>query len=64
MGGRVLAQRLRAQRPGLKVLYMSGYTEELLDIQKVTEPATDFIHKPFTPQGLLEQLRALLDAKA
>jgi PAS domain S-box-containing protein len=64
MGGRVLAQRLRAQRPGLKVLYMSGYTEELLDVQKGIEPGTDFIHKPFTPQGLLEQLRALLDAKA
>jgi len=61
MGGRVLAERLRCLRPGLKVLYMSGYTEELLDIQKCVEPSSDFIHKPFSPQGLQEQVRALLD---
>jgi len=61
MGGRVLAERLRGLRPGLKVLYMSGYTEELLDIQKCVEPSSDFIHKPFSPQGLQEQVRALLD---
>jgi CheY-like chemotaxis protein len=61
MGGRVLAERLRCLRPDLKVLYMSGYTEELLDIQKCVEPSSDFIHKPFSPQGLQEQVRALLD---
>jgi DNA-binding response OmpR family regulator len=60
MSGPVLAERLRLVWPGLRVLFMSGYTDRaeplLLD-----EPGTSYIQKPFLPDDLAERLRALLD---
>jgi CheY-like chemotaxis protein len=60
--GVMLVERLRSLAPGLKVLFMSGYTDRQIgDASTLTESAA-FIHKPFTPEGLGRQLRALLDA--
>jgi CheY-like chemotaxis protein len=61
MGGRALADRLQAARPGLRVLYVSGYAEsEVIDHG---EPAaeTAFVQKPFTPEELALQVRSLID---
>jgi len=59
--GLTLAQSLRKQRPGLKVLYMSGYPNEAVQLG-VQEGDTDFIQKPFTQEALAQKLRNLLDA--
>ena len=57
MSGRELADRLRAERPGLKVLYCTGYTEETLGRHGVFDPGTALIPKPFTPDQLARKVR-------
>jgi PAS domain S-box-containing protein len=61
MGGREVATLLGAERPGLRVLFASGYTAEAIARQGVLEPGTDLIHKPFTPDALLHRVRERLD---
>jgi two-component system, cell cycle sensor histidine kinase and response regulator CckA len=61
MGGKELAERLRAHRPGLKVLYMSGYTEKAIAAGGVMPPNTGFVEKPFTVEQLMRRLREILD---
>ncbi len=62
MSGVELAARLTAVRRGLRVLYMSGYTEDTLGQRGVLSPETAFLNKPFTPASLREAVRAVLDA--
>jgi PAS domain S-box-containing protein len=62
MNGRQLAERLRARRPQARVLYMSGYTDHLLDRDGVLEAGLHFLPKPITPAALREAVRAVLDA--
>jgi PAS domain S-box-containing protein len=61
MGGKELAERLRAHRPGLKVLFMSGYTEKAIASGGVMPPNTGFVEKPFTVEQLMRRLREILD---
>ena len=61
MGGREVATVLGTERPGLRVLFASGYTAEAIARQGVLEPGTDLIHKPFTPDALLHRVRERLD---
>jgi two-component system cell cycle sensor histidine kinase/response regulator CckA len=64
MTGRALADRLVAQQTGLRVLYMSGYTETTIADQGVLEPGVYLLHKPFTEEALIRKVREVLDAEA
>jgi len=59
--GPVLAGRLTDRRPGLKVIYMSGYTDEAIAQHDVLMPGIAFLNRPFTPHGLARKLREVLD---
>ena len=63
MNGHELANRLVAARPGLKVLYMSGYTETGIVQQGMLEPGLNFLSKPFQPQELLWKVGEVLAKK-
>jgi FixJ family two-component response regulator len=62
MSGRELSERLAAQRPGMRILYMSGYTDEAIVHHGVREGEAEFIAKPFTPDALARKVRGVLDA--
>jgi PAS domain S-box-containing protein len=62
MNGRMLAERLRGSWPEMKVLYISGYTENVLDPHGPLDPATSYLQKPFAPAVLAQKVRELLDA--
>jgi len=64
MSGPRLAELLGRRHPGLPVLFMSGYSDGLLGSQNVLGPDIAFIEKPFTGDGLLRALGAVLDAAA
>ena len=64
MGGKVLAERLRALRPGLRVLYMSGYTDNAIVHHGVLEADTPFLQKPFSIGDLAAKIRELLAVPA
>jgi two-component system cell cycle sensor histidine kinase/response regulator CckA len=61
MNGRELAERLRALRPGLKCLYMSGYTADVIANRGVLEQGVSFIGKPFSLAVLAEKVREVLE---
>jgi PAS domain S-box-containing protein len=61
MGGIELGQELRRRRPGIRMLYLSGYVENLLAVRGPNESGTDFLEKPFTASALLGRVRRLLD---
>jgi len=61
MNGRELAQRLAVLRPGLKILYMSGYTDHAVVNHGVLDPGTVFLQKPFGPGVLVRKVREILD---
>ena len=63
MNGKELFKILQTQRPQLKLLYMSGYSEAIIAHHGVLEDAANFIQKPFTLENLLKKVRAVLDAK-
>jgi signal transduction histidine kinase len=64
MNGRELADRVRARRPGVRVVYMSGYTPDEVVRQGVLEDQVAFLQKPFTPDHLTARLRLVLDPPA
>jgi hypothetical protein len=61
MGGRVLAERLARSRPGVRIVFMSGYSEELVAAQGLVEHKP-LLEKPFSPDGLAARVRLALDA--
>ncbi len=60
--GRRVAERLRMMRPELRVVYMSGYTEDAIVHHGVLEPGIVLLEKPFTDEDLARTVRAALDA--
>jgi PAS domain S-box-containing protein len=64
MNGRQLAEQLAAQRPGVRVLYVSGYAEGIIEERGVLAPQVAFLRKPFTSEGLAARVRQVLDERA
>ncbi len=64
LGGNILAERLKASYPGLKVLFISGYTDDILRQAERLRAKVPFLSKPFTPTALAQKVRAVLDSFA
>jgi two-component system, cell cycle sensor histidine kinase and response regulator CckA len=62
MSGPELARRLACMRPEMRVLYMSGYSDDTLIRQRAIEHGAAFLQKPFTPKVLAHRVREVLDA--
>ena len=60
--GRELADTIVVRRPGIKILYMSGYTDAAIVHHGVLDEGTIFVQKPFTPAALAAKVRELLDS--
>jgi CheY-like chemotaxis protein len=60
MNGRALADALQSVRPGLKVLYTSGYPEEVIGARGVMGRQVAYLPKPYSPEALVESVRKAL----
>jgi PAS domain S-box-containing protein len=63
MNGRDLARQLQSKWPKLKVLYISGYTDDAVVRHGVLEAGVSFLEKPFTPEALAQKVGQVLDRK-
>ena len=63
MGGKVMAEWLKATYPDLKILFTSGYTDDAIAHHGVLEAGVEFLPKPYTPATLARKVRQLLDEK-
>jgi signal transduction histidine kinase len=61
MSGPQLADRLVPLRPGVKILFMTGYTDDSAVRRRILEPGNHFLQKPFTPRELARKVREILD---
>jgi signal transduction histidine kinase/ActR/RegA family two-component response regulator len=64
LNGREVADRLRADRPGLSVLFMSGYADHAIFGAESLGPETPYLAKPFTASDLLSRIQQTLDARS
>jgi two-component system, cell cycle sensor histidine kinase and response regulator CckA len=62
MSGPQIAEAIRPRHPSLSVIFMSGYADDAIRHHGTLEPGTSFIAKPFTPDGLRQRVREVLDA--
>jgi CheY-like chemotaxis protein len=61
LGGKAMADELAADHPGLKILFMSGYTDDTIAHHGVLDPGVELLLKPYTPADLVRKVRELLD---
>ena len=61
MNGNEFAKTLQARHPGLKVIYTSGYSPEILRKDSLSIHGTNFLPEPYDPQTLLKAVRTCLD---
>jgi FixJ family two-component response regulator len=64
MSGQALAGQLAQSRPGLKVLFMSGYTDNAIAHHGVLDAGIPFLQKPFNPIDLARKVRRVLDTRS
>ena len=64
LGGRELAKKVGALHPDMKVLFVSGYTEDAIQHHGVLDAGTTFLQKPFTLDALARKVREVLDSKS
>jgi len=63
LSGRSLAESLVVARPEIKILYMSGYTADIITQRGILEPEVALLEKPFTKEALLRKVRKVLDGE-
>ena len=63
LSGKELADRAAQLRPDLRILFISGYTDNALEEKGALAQGIELLQKPFTPTVLLSRIRAVLDAK-
>jgi PAS domain S-box-containing protein len=61
MNGKELSDKIQILYPDIKVIFMSGYTDNAISSQGVLEPGLNFLEKPFTAEGLNRKIREVLD---
>ena len=61
MLGKEVAERVRAMRPGIRVVFLSGYAESALSHKGILDPGIVLVEKPFSDVSLLTQIREVLD---
>jgi PAS domain S-box-containing protein len=59
--GKEVSEALRKASPGIKILFASGYTMDIIKTQELQESGFDFIHKPILPKDLVKKVREILD---
>jgi DNA-binding response OmpR family regulator len=62
--GHDLARRLAPRRPAMRVLYMSGYTDDAITERGVLAPGIELLEKPFDPESLIRRVREVLDRRS
>ena len=63
MTGRDLAEKIQAEKPGLKAIFTSGYSSDIVGKDFVIEDEVNFLQKPYVPQKLVRVIRKCLDGK-
>jgi two-component system, cell cycle sensor histidine kinase and response regulator CckA len=64
INGRVLAEKIVCSRPRIKVLYVSGYTDDTIVRQGIMNEEVAFLQKPYTREALSTRVREILDGNA
>ena len=64
MGGRELARRLREQRPELPIVFMSGYTDDIVSRRGLLDEGVPFLEKPLSPDTIARKMREVLPARS
>ena len=62
MGGKELAERIKAMRPNIKILFISGYPDHTMIHQGLLDPDAEFLEKPLSPSTLSRKVREVLDS--
>ena len=64
MSGPALAKKVRVSRTGIRVIYVSGYTDSSVVQQELSEENTSFLHKPYSRRDLLREIHRLLKVES